>query len=125
MPQTTAIGNISEAKILVSLIEAGYTVSKPFGDGCKYDFVIDDGESLRRVQCKTGRLKRGCVVFNAYSVAGNSGGKRQGYANWADIFAVYCPDTERVYMIPVAIVGIGEIWLRVDPTRNNQQKRVK
>jgi hypothetical protein len=116
---------MSEARVLVALIEAGYVVSKPFGDGYKYDFVIDDGAVLQRVQCKTGRLKRGCVVFNAYSVAGNSGGKRQGYAGLADFFAVYCPDTEQTYLVPVTAVGIGEIWLRVEPTLNNQQKRVK
>jgi hypothetical protein len=125
MPPTTAIGNLSEAKVLVALIEAGYVVSRPFGDGCKYDFVIDDGKSLQRVQCKTGRVKRGCIVFNAYSVAGNSGGKRQGYSELADIFAVYCPENEQTYLVPVGAVGIGEAWLRVDPTLNNQQKRVK
>src|SRR5205814_3841634 len=103
----TSVGNISEARVLAALVEAGYTVSKPFGDGHKYDFVIDDGESRQRLQCKTGRIRRGCVVFNAYSVAGNSGGKRQGYADWADVFAVYCPDIEQVYLVPVGMVAIG------------------
>ena len=125
MPDTTGIGNVSEARILVALIEAGYIVSKPFGDGCKYDYVIDDGKLLQRVQCKTGRLKNGCVVFNAYSVAGNSGGKRQGYKDYADVFAVYCPDNQRVYMVPVAEVGVGGTLLRIDQTQNNQQRRVR
>jgi hypothetical protein len=125
MPQTTATGNISEAKILAALVEAGYTVSKPFGDGHKYDYIIDDGSTLQRVQCKTGRLKRGCVEFNAYSVAGNSNGKRQGYSNLADVFGVYCPDNGDVYLVPVPQVGVGPIFLRIDQTLNNQQKRVR
>jgi hypothetical protein len=125
MPGTTAVGNVSEAKILVALIEAGYIVSKPFGDGHKYDYVIDDGRALLRLQCKTGRLRNGCVEFNAYSVAGNSNGRRQGYADLADVFGVYCSDNKQVYLVPVSQVGVGGILLRVDHTQNNQQKRVR
>ncbi len=111
--------------MLSALVEAGYIVSKPFGDGCKYDFVIDDGALLQRVQCKTGRLKNGCVVFNAYSVAGNSNGKRQGYKEHADVFAVSCPQNEQVYLVPVAHVGGAGVLLRIEETQNNQQKRVR
>jgi hypothetical protein len=125
MPETTTVGNVSEARILVAFIEAGYIVSKPFGDGCKYDYVIDDGKSLQRIQCKTGRLRNGCVVFNAYSVAGNSNGKRQGYAGCAELFAVYCPDNGQTYLVPVVEVGVGGVLLRVRETLNNQQKRVR
>ena len=42
-----------------ALIEAGYAVSKPFGENQRYDLVIDDGETLARVQVKTGRLRNG------------------------------------------------------------------
>jgi hypothetical protein len=125
MPLTTVTGNLSEAKILAALVEAGYIVSEPFGDGHKYDYVIDDGVTLQRLQCKTGRLKRGCVEFNAYSVAGNSNGKRQGYSNLADVFGVYCPDNEQVDLVPVSQVGVGPVLLRIDPAQNNQQKRVR
>ncbi len=125
MPDTTAIGNVSEAKILAALVEAGYIVSKPFGDGCKYDYVIDDGNELQRVQCKTGKLKNSCVVFNAYSVAGNSNGKPQSYENLADLFAVYCPDNQQVYLMSVSQVGTSKISLRVEETLNNQQRRVR
>ena len=125
MAQTTTIGNISEAKVLAALVEAGYTVSKPFGDGHKYDFVIDDGKTLLRVQCKTGRFKNGCISFNAFSVAGNSNGKSQAYTDLADIFAIYCPDNEQVYIVPVPKVGISKVYLRVEPSQNNQQKRVR
>ena len=125
MPDTTAVGNVSEARVLVALLEAGYVVSKPFGDGCKYDFVIDDGLSLKRVQCKTGRRKNGCIVFNAYSVAGNSNGKRQGYLEKADLFAVYCPDNSQIYLVPVEQVGVGGVLLRLEDTQNNQHKRIR
>jgi hypothetical protein len=123
--RTTERGNMSEAWVLVALIEAGYTVLHPFGDGCKYDLAIDDGVTLKRVQCKTGRLKNGCVAFNAYSVAGNSNGVRQAYTDFADLFAVYCPDNQQVYLVPVKDVGITEVQLRIEETRNRQQRRVR
>jgi hypothetical protein len=125
MPETSGIGNVTEAKILAALVEAGYIVCKPFGDGHKYDFVIDDGKALLRMQCKTGRLRNGCVEFNAYSIAGNSNGKRQGYANLADVFGIYCPDNQEIYLVPVGQVGVGGVLLRVQGTLNNQQKRVR
>jgi len=125
MPDTNSVGNLSEAKILAALVEAGYVVAKPFGEGHKYDYIIDDGVSLLRLQCKTGRLKNGCVAFNAYSVAGNSNGKRQGYRGSADLFGVYCPDNQQVYLVPVAEVGIGGTLLRVEETLNKQQKRIR
>lgn len=125
MRETSTIGNASEARVLVALIEAGYVVCKPFGDGHKYDYVIDDGVTLQRVQCKTGRLRRGCVVFNSYSVAGNSNGQRQDYLNSCDLFAVYCLDNQEVYLVPVAAVGTTGVVLRVEETRNHQRKRVR
>src|SRR5205814_10264920 len=64
--QTREKGNLTEAKILAALVAAGYLVSVPFGEGHKYDFIIDDSVSLRRVQCKTGRVKKGALLFNSY-----------------------------------------------------------
>ena len=57
--QTREKGNLTEARILAALVAAGYLVSVPFGEGHKYDFIIDDSVSLWRVQCKTGRVKKG------------------------------------------------------------------
>jgi hypothetical protein len=56
---TKAIGDLSELEIAVVLTRAGYIVSKPLGDSHRYDFVIDDGKRLARVQVKTGRYARG------------------------------------------------------------------
>ncbi|HEX8852369.1 MAG TPA: group I intron-associated PD-(D/E)XK endonuclease, partial [Pyrinomonadaceae bacterium] len=93
-------GNLSEAKILAAFVAAGYFVSVPFGSGHKYDFVVDDGTSLYRVQCKTGRVKHGALLFCAYSKAGN-GSARMNYRGLADLFAVLNPEDDNVYLVPV------------------------
>lgn len=117
-------GNLSEAKILAALVAAGYFVSVPFGSGHKYDFVIDDSTRLFRVQCKTGRLKNGVLLFNAYSQSGN-GAVKMGYRGLADLFAVLNPEDDRVYLVPVGEVGVTEVSLRLAPTLNKQVQRVR
>ncbi|HEX8890461.1 MAG TPA: group I intron-associated PD-(D/E)XK endonuclease [Pyrinomonadaceae bacterium] len=122
--QTGEKGNISEAKILAAFVDAGYLVSLPFGDGHKYDLVIYDGRSLQRVQCKTGRVRNGCLVFNACSFSGN-GGTRRDYQDVADLFAALNPETDDVYVIPVEEVGHTTARLRLKPTLSKQSKRIR
>ena len=57
MPNTKQTGDVTEARIIAVLIEAGYSVSIPFGDNDRYDLVLDTGNKLRRVQCKTGWIE--------------------------------------------------------------------
>jgi hypothetical protein len=110
--ETREIGNLSEAKILAALVKAGYLVSLPFGNGHKYDFVVEDDESLYRVQCKTGRVRNGSLLFNSYSQSGN-GKTKQGYQGLADLFAVLNPETDHVYLVPVGDVGACGVCLRL------------
>src|SRR5918998_1684475 len=117
-------GNLSEARILAAFVAAGYLVSIPLGSGHKYDFVVDDSTSLFRVQCKTGRVKNGVLLFNAYSQSGN-GGVKMSYRGLADLFAVLNPEDNKVYLVPVNDVGISDGSLRLVPTINKQARRVR
>lgn len=117
-------GNLSEARILAAFVAAGYFVSVPFGSGHKYDFVVDDGTGLYRVQCKTGRVKHGVLLFNAYSKSGN-GAVRMSYRGLADLFAVLNPEDNKVYLVPVNEVGVTDVSLRLSPALNNQMQGVR
>src|SRR2546423_12264057 len=121
--QTREKGNLTEAKILAALVAAGYLVSVPFGAGHKYDFIIDDLVSLRRVQCKTGRVKNGALLFNSYSQSGN-GATKQGYHGLADLFAVLNPESGEVYLVPVEGFGMTGVALRLVPTLSGQVQNV-
>ncbi|MBC7929774.1 MAG: hypothetical protein H7Z38_04315 [Rubrivivax sp.] len=121
--QTGEKGNLSEARILAALVAAGYLVSVPFGSGHKYDFVVDDLARLFRVQCKTGRVKNGALVFNSYSQSGN-GATKQGYHGLADLFAVLNPESGEVYLVPVESFGTTGINLRLIPTLNGQAQKI-
>ena len=108
---------------MAALVEAGYLVSVPFGSGHKYDFIIDDSVRLLRVQCKTGRVNRGALLFNSYSQSGN-GATKQGYHGLADIFAVLNPETGEIYLVPVEKFGTTGVTLRLTPTLSGQVQKV-
>lgn len=117
-------GTLTEARIMSALVEAGYLVSLPFGEGHKYYFVIDDSQRLHRVQCKTGRVRGGSLMFNAHSFSGN-GKVRRSYRGSADLFAVLNPETSQVYLVPVEEVGCTDVCLRLKPTLSGQSKGIR
>ncbi len=127
------IGELSEAIIIAKLIEVGYGVLTPFGDNRRYDLVIEDADAnYYRIQCKTARLMNGraCINFATASTyyhtkAGKSGFGRRDYRGEIDYFAVYSPDTRKVYLLPVDHVGTTSAKLRIAPTENNQEKHVR
>ena len=62
------VGLRTEATILSELLKRGYQILVPQGQNQRYDLVLDVDGSFLRVQCKTGRLRNGCIEFSARSV---------------------------------------------------------
>ena len=128
-----AIGAEIEAVIAAALIQEGYTVLTPNGYMHRYDLVIEDAEGkFWRVQCKTAWLsKDGATLrFNGFSLLmkgqkGRAESKRMSYENDVDYFAVYSPNTRKVYLLPIMHVKSTENCLRLIPTGNNQEKNVR
>ena len=50
---------------------------------------------------------------------------RKHYRGDVEYFAVYSPDTDKVYLIPIDHVGTTQARLRLVPTANNQEKNVR
>jgi hypothetical protein len=118
-------GHLSESKVLTAYIEAGFVVSVPFGGGAPYDLIVDTGVKLLRVQVKTGRLRNGCILFAAQRIHGHHGTRRYKYeANEFDCFAVYCPENDQTYVVPM-LGDLAEGRLRISVTRNGQQQNVR
>lgn len=122
--ETREKGTLTESKILAAFVEAGYLVSLPFGDGHKYDLIVDDGRRIQRIQCKTGRVRGGSLLFNACSFSGNAGTRRD-YKSAADLFAILNLETGDVYVVPVEEVGHTVGSLRLNPTLSNQNKGIR
>lgn len=114
---------------MTALREAGYAVLLPFGENTRYDLVIDDGAALGRVQCKTGRLREGGVRFAAcssYAHHPNPKMVTRDYLGQIDYFAIYCPETAGVYLVPVQDAQVRRTGtLRVAAARNGQKRRIR
>jgi len=120
------VGQRTEAIILAALVRRGYHVLTPFGTNQRYDLAIDVGDRFLRVQCKTGRLRRGTIIFAVRSVRSNS--RRaylRTYENEIDLFLIHCPETDRIYAIPIGEATSSVGSLRVAPTTNGQAKGIR
>ena len=115
-----AKGEITEGLMLGKLLSLGYIVSIPFGNNQRYDFIIDKGDELLKVQCKTDSIKNGCVYFPTCSTNGFTG-KTTNYKGQIDIFVVYCKELNKYYEIPVDDVGIKVGILRFNPLKRTEK----
>jgi len=117
-------GNMTEAMVLSAFAQRGFHVLIPFGDGHPYDLAVHlQGTEFLRVQCKTARPQGGCLIFNARST--DHGRGPQSYVGLADIFGVYFPPRQAVYLVPIKGVANFEGRLRLEPTRNNQRRGIR
>jgi hypothetical protein len=123
------IGDPTTLAVMLALREAGYALLLPFGENTRYDLVIDDVKQLRRVQCKTGRLRNGAIQFAAcssYAHHPNPKITRRSYLGEIDYFGVHCPETGGVYLVPIEDAALRtQCSLRVLPSKNNQTRGIR
>jgi hypothetical protein len=123
------IGDRSTLAIMYSLRARGYDLLVPFGENTRYDLVIDDGDHLAKVQCKTGRIRNGAIVFkvcSSYAHHPNPKDRFRPYGDEVDFFAVYCPDNGGVYLVPSSeLPNRFQVLLRLEPPKNAQRLRVR
>lgn len=127
MINTKNIGEDSEIQVVSALMKIGYTVLTPvIGDNKRYDMVIEACDKFYRVQVKTARVEGGTLYFSTCSSTEHRrGGSRKDYRGQIELFAVYSPDTDKVYVMSVDEVGKAGAKLRLEPTKNNQKKNVR
>ena len=97
-------GKLTEMQCLTAFIEQGCSVSIPYGDDSRYDFIADIDGQLLKIQVKTSSLKKGtsdAIAFSCRSTHVNcSGVKNIRYnKNEIDYFATYWND--EIFLIPV------------------------
>lgn len=126
MKNTKAVGDASVGAVLAKLLKNNKSVLIPFGDKDRYDLVVDDG-GFKRIQCKTGRIRKGSLVFDTKTVVRKAGGgwrKKLYDSTEIECFGVFCPEIDKVYIIPVDVVAKYTACLRVDVPKNAQLKKI-
>lgn len=117
------VGSASEARIVSELIKAGWKVCVAWNQNIRYDLVGDYKGKLYRIQCKTAWRVGGNITFNVNS--SNSRIKGKSYAKEADLFGVYSPDTDKVYLVPVPKnKNVSTRSLRLTKPKNNVKKNI-
>jgi hypothetical protein len=124
-PTTKDIGERAQGAIVAEVMKYGYTVLIPFGEGRRYDMVIEKAGEFFRLQCKAGWYENGVIKFNTCSVHWWAKKRKSYTREEIDYFAVYCEHTEKAYLIPPEDVGTNQGYLRVEPTVNNQVKGIR
>jgi hypothetical protein len=132
---TKSIGEYSEVVIAERLLRAGYNVLTPYGDSLRYDLVIEDADGkFWRVQCKTAwRDKRTGDEVVKFATSSSHyhyrGGKydhgRRGYQGQVEYFAVFSPDLDKVYLIPIDHAGASDMSLRLTMPKGRNQHGIK
>ena len=125
MSNPDARGSNAEAQALAALVRAGKRVLIPWGNQ-RYDLALDQDGSLSWIQVKSGWLKRGAICFNTASLAYHIGAGAHTYVGEIDAFAVYCPQTGKVYLVPIQDVPVGrQASLRVEQAANGQAQGMR
>lgn len=118
---TQVQGAITEQKCFLKCIEYGYQVSKPLFDNARYDFILDTGIKLLKIQIKTSHWiddEHSSFAFNGYSQhSTGEGNKRMKYTN-KEIDYFMTERDGQFYLYPAQNEGFVEKRLRILPTKN-------
>jgi hypothetical protein len=105
------MGELSEAAFLLKAQSMGFRVAKPWGDSERYDFIVNAGGRLWRVQLKSTAVvhARGYEVQPLYSVyrRAHGRGKAEYTADEIDVLAVHIRPRDIWYVIPVEALAVA------------------
>jgi PD-(D/E)XK endonuclease len=93
-------GELGELVFVLTAASHGLIVSKPYGDSASYDFLVQAGRRLRRIQVKAAFTERkGAYCFNV-----TSGRHRYYTEKDIDFLAAYIAPIDLWYIVPVRVI---------------------
>lgn len=120
----TKQGDLGEARAIYEYTKMGYVVSKPLCDSEKYDLIVDNGESLKKVQVKTTAVKNENGTWDVFIAT--SGGNTKTHTRRLredddyDILFVMNANDE-CWSIPTTVIT-AKSYTRVGGTKYNEYK---
>jgi hypothetical protein len=122
-PNTKRTGERSEAAFLNKASSLGFGVAKPWGDSERYDFILDNGRQLIRIQTKaTSSLRAQAYETRATYTTGKS---RAVYTRQdVDFLVAHIIPLDVWYVIPVEICTPAPM-LRFYPHREAKKMRLE
>lgn len=102
MSRTTRQGDIAETAFLARAPREGFWVFSPYGIGCRYDSILDNGLIRFLIQVKSTRQlkRRGVYIIHSERVLGSRNAPRVPYAvSEIDFVVVYVIPEDTWYII--------------------------
>jgi hypothetical protein len=120
-------GEIAQLKVQLRAAEKGIVLSKPLVSS-RYDFILDDGQRLERVQVKYASGKaphsQGSVKINLKSWEGRQL-RRRYCAGEVDALLVYIPQMDEILRFEADVFcERASFTVRLEPAKNGQMKSV-
>jgi PD-(D/E)XK endonuclease len=109
-------GDVAEARFLAKAASMGFGVAKPWSDE-RYDFILDSGYCLWRVQVKSTRRH----ASRGYSVTIASSSLARYEETEIDFLVAYISPEEVCYVIPVRMIK-GQNFLHFYPSGRGKSK---
>lgn len=117
---TQYIGCLTEQKCFLKCLESGFMISKPLFDNARYDFILDTGTKLLRIQVKASAWNedKTAFSFNGYSQHSiGDGNKRMKYTN-KEIDYFMTEKDGVFYLYPAEEQGFVQKTLRISSKQN-------
>ena len=119
-------GNLTELQCLTYWYSLGYKVSIPYGENSRYDFILDTGKQLLRIQVKTSHAIKTNDGFNFATSStriNSKGSYRRSYTeDEADYFATYF--NGKCYFYPVKNCPKKSKTLRFNYPKSGQKANI-
>ena len=120
-------GQLAISKVELRALELGFIPSRPLYD-TRYDLIIDNSKSLRKVQVKYADGKPSSSLGAVIVKLSYSNRKNKIYTynkREVDDLIVYIPKINKLCLIPKDIfTGKRNLCIRIDKPKNNQTKGV-
>lgn len=121
MPELKRKGAVTELQCISAFIAKGYTVSIPYGDMARYDFVAEKNNKFLRIQCKTSRILQdgSGLKFNTRSTRVNTEQNISSFYSKEDIDLFATIHNNVCYIVPVEECTGATKTLRFTTPKNN------
>ena len=115
-------GSLTEIRCITAFMENNIEISIPYGNNARYDFILDTGTKLLRIQVKSSAWNddHSAFNFNGYSQHSlGNGNKRMKYTN-KEIDYFMTEKDGQFYLYPATEDGFASKCLRVFSDAKNQ-----
>jgi Pyruvate/2-oxoacid:ferredoxin oxidoreductase delta subunit len=113
-----ALGEAAEAAFLAKVTSLGFGVAKTWGDSERYDFILDSGQMLWRVQVKS------CRHFRSYYKVATRGATAAYTAQEIDFIVIFIVPENLWYVIPISLAASRD-KMYISPNRTLHSKYEK